>query len=234
MRAPLRLVLLSVLLFTAGCSSTPETSSPASVAPVSSIPPAAYTLAPGDTVTINFTYTPERNQNQIIRPDGNISLPVINDVQAAGLTTEALRTLLIKQYTTSGDLKNPDITVTVFAYGGNKIYVGGEVVLPGAIALVGPTTAYQAIVMAQGFRETAKRGNVMLVRRRSDGSTVSQILNMRSPTATGPGTGAALIEPRDVLFVPKTGIAQADTAVDQYFRQLIPINPSISATTANP
>src|SRR5579862_21379 len=116
--------------------------------------PLAYVLAPGDNVEVKFAYVPDLNQAQIIRPDGKISLPLVHDVPAAGMTPTELQDSLLKKYQDTA-LKSPELVVIVREFNASKIYVGGEVGLPGTQPLLTPTTVLQAILQANGFKNTA-------------------------------------------------------------------------------
>ena len=98
----------------------------------------------------------------IIRPDGKISLPVIGDVKAAGLTTEELTEKITEKL--KGFIDNPTVTVIVAQINSMKIYIQGEVARPGLYQLKSNTTVLQAISLAGGFSEWAKKDKIIIVR----------------------------------------------------------------------
>lgn len=206
---------VAMLVVIAGCLSTPPEehgSWPAYDTPV-------VKLQPGDVIQVKFTYWPELDDEQAIRPDGLISLKLVGDVKAQDLTPDELRTDLLARY---GDkLKEPDITVVVSEYATHRVYVGGEVLQPGVIPIQGKLTVLEAIMQAGGFNKTtAKLANVVVVRQR-DGKYFSRSLDLRKAIEQ-PESDTFLLEPRDVVFVPRTAIDKVDQFVEQYINQIIP------------
>ena len=98
----------------------------------------------------------------IIRPDGKISLPVIGDVQAAGLTTDELTERITAKL--KGFIDNPTVSVIVTQINSMKVYIQGEVLRPGVYQLKSNTTVLQAISLAGGFSEWAKKNKIVIVR----------------------------------------------------------------------
>ena len=98
----------------------------------------------------------------VIRPDGKITLPLIGEMTAAGLTPAALQKELTESL--SKFINNPQVTVQVQAVRSKRYYVTGEVIRPGAYPLVVPTTAFEAITLAGGFREFANKKNITIAR----------------------------------------------------------------------
>jgi len=108
--------------------------------------------------------TSERGQSKIVpvRPDGRITLPLIGDVQAAGLTVPELRYEVNRQY--AKYVRNLDTTVILKQVRSPKVFVMGEVFKPGGYETPQPVTAMQAIAMAGGLRETANADSVVVLR----------------------------------------------------------------------
>ncbi|MDY6854857.1 MAG: polysaccharide biosynthesis/export family protein [Thermodesulfobacteriota bacterium] len=98
----------------------------------------------------------------IVRPDGKISLPVIGDVQAAGLTTDELTEKITEKL--KGFIDNPTVSVIVTQINSMKVYIQGEVERPGVYQLKSNTTVLQAISLAGGFSEWAKKDKIVIVR----------------------------------------------------------------------
>lgn len=189
--------------------------------------PLAYLLQPGDNIEIKFAYVPDLNQAQIIRPDGKISLPLVHDVTAAGMTPGDLQDALLKRYQDTA-LKSPELVVIVREFNSNKIYIGGEVGQPGAQPLLTPTTVLQAILQANGFKNTARANEVLLIRQHTGGGYDWQVLNLEKALAGQDFAGNIPLAPRDVIYVPRSDIANVDVFVDQYIRQVLPIAPGVS------
>jgi polysaccharide export outer membrane protein len=130
-----------------------------------SAPPEAmedYRLGAGDKLRIDVYKDPQISQSVQIRPDGKITLPLVGDMVATGLTPIELRDRIaaqLKEYIT-----NPTVTVIVVEATSAHAYVMGEVAHPGEVALHGPVTIVQAIAMAGGFKEFANTKDVKILR----------------------------------------------------------------------
>ena len=150
------------LLF--GCASQQSNVKP-EPSVVTAIPPKPqeYVIQPGDQLDIKFFYNPEINETVTVRPDGKISLQLVDEVQAAGLKPSQLDDSLTQKY--SHELKKPMITVIVKSFEGQRIYVGGEVNRQGLIKLTGGMTPLQAVLDAGGFKETAKPEGAIVIRK---------------------------------------------------------------------
>src|SRR6266567_3591819 len=117
-----------------------------------------YILQPGDDLEIKAYNNPELSQSVKVRPDGNISLLLLDDVPAAGITPAKLGENLSQAY--SQYFRNPKLTVIVRSFSNLNVYVGGEVVNPRLLPLTGKITVSQAVLAAGGFKSTAKLQDV--------------------------------------------------------------------------
>ena len=134
--------------------------------------PPEYIIQAGDQLDIKFFYNPELNETVTVRPDEKISLQLLDDVRAAGLTPTQLDETLTLRY--APVLKEPAVTVIVRSFTGQRVYVDGEVNSPGLFNLTAGMTALQAVINAGGLRETAKpRTSCMCPRHTSPGQTSS-------------------------------------------------------------
>lgn len=202
-----------------GCGSTQAFVAPVGgpVGPTQA--PAEYRIQPGDQLDIKFFYNPELNEAALVRSDGKISLQLIDDIQAAGLTPAQLDQDLTRLY--AQELQRPTITVLVRASTGHRIYVGGEVGTPGLLTLAPGTTALQAVINAGGFRETAKPGAVIVIRKGSDNRAIPIRVDL-DPSLDGVSAeGDISLEPSDIVYVPRTFIAEANLFVNQYIERLL-------------
>ena len=103
--------ILSFCLLFISCSAVVKTSGPLENLPVSNVSPQDYKIQVGDTLDIKFFYHPELNESVIVRPDGRISLQLVHEVQASGLTPEMLRENLRRKY--EAQISKPEIAVIV-------------------------------------------------------------------------------------------------------------------------
>jgi protein involved in polysaccharide export with SLBB domain len=192
-------------------------------------PLAAYKVEIGDTLQVRFYRNPELDQLVTVRPDGYVSLPFVDDVKVVDRTPEEIDNELTNRY--RGELAVPDVSVIVTGYGAQRIYIGGEVGNVGQHPYVGGLTLYEAIDTAGGFRDTAHRKQVILIRRDANGRPVGHAFDMRQVEhGTHPGEDVPL-EPLDIVYVPRSKIATVNLFVDQYVRNLLPINPSSVANS---
>jgi protein involved in polysaccharide export with SLBB domain len=195
------------------------------------VTPAPYRIEVGDQLQVRFYRNPELDQLVFVRPDGHISLPFVDDVKVAGRTPQEVDTELTQRY--RGELAVPDVSVIVQAFGGQRVFIGGEVGSEGAHPFISGMTLYQAIDQAGGFQDTAHRTQVVLIRRGPDGMPKGHSFDLRQVEyGTHPEKDVPL-QAQDIVYVPKSKIASVDMFVDQYIRQMLPINPSsaVRATT---
>jgi polysaccharide export outer membrane protein len=130
-----------------------------------------YRLNPGDKLQITVWEEEKLKQDVVVLPDGTISFPLVGHVAAAGKTTEELVSLLrerLKQF-----IPDSEVNVRLLAATGNMIYVTGEVAHPGAFVMTRPTDVMQALSMAGGLTEFAKKNSIIVLRREADGRAKS-------------------------------------------------------------
>jgi polysaccharide biosynthesis/export protein len=135
---------------------------------------ATYTIGPGDVLRIVTWKEPDFTlESVLVRTDGKISFPLLNDVQAAGLTPMMLKDVLetgLKSYVAA-----PVITVTVTNAGSQKFYILGEVPRTGEYPIVKDLSVLQAFALAGGFTEWASKDEILLIRREGGQKKVYKI-----------------------------------------------------------
>lgn len=183
-----------------------------------------FRLSPGDAIEVRFFYNPELDTRVQLRPDGHISMALAGEVDLTNRTVlEATRDL---EAAYGRVLRTPAITIHLVSYAGQKVYVGGEVPRPGVVELPGRMTVMEAIMEAGGIRNTGRTSSVVLIRRSPDETPVSRTVSYRG-TRDRPSEAAQLqLRPYDVIVVPESRVAHLDRWIDQYIRQVIPINTS--------
>jgi len=188
---------------------------------VSSLTP--YRLQVGDVLDIRLMLNPELNEEVAVRPDGHISTTVVPDEVAYGRTVPELTAALRQDY--SHDLRNPRVSVVVKSFAPTRIYVAGEVNNPGEFITVGPTlTLSQAIARAGGYKVRGDTHNIFIIRRGP--GDVPQFFSTRfNDVVAGKDASADVrLAPYDVVYVPKTGIAEVYDWFNQYFQQFVPVS----------
>lgn len=121
-----------------------------------------YIMGPEDVIEVLVWREDDLSKEVTIRPDGKVSLPLIGDIQAAGLTTENLKETITKRLKEFID--NPTVSVIVAQINSMRIFIQGEVMTPGVYQLRNYTTVLQAISLAGGFNEWAKRKEIIIIR----------------------------------------------------------------------
>lgn len=180
-----------------------------------------YRIQIGDVLDVKFYYNPELNDSVTVRPDGRVSLQLAPEVMAAGITPNDLAGQLRERY--RGELRNPQVTVIVRSFGSQRMFVDGEVGTPGLVTLTGPLTVMQAIAEAGGMRETARVNEVLVIRRTAAKKPQVMTVNLEN-AINGTDLGQDIyVLPFDIVYVPRSPIANVDLWVDQYIRRLIPI-----------
>jgi protein involved in polysaccharide export with SLBB domain len=180
--------------------------------------PGAYIIQPGDQLDIKFFYNPELNETIAVRPDGMISLQLIDEIQAAGLKPTELDGKLTDIY--SRELKEPELTVIVRSFTRQRVYVGGEVNTPGLIVLPAGMTALQAVFQSGGFKETAEPSETLVIRKGENDKPVPIRIDLEAVLDANGGADFQL-HPDDILYVPKSAIANANKFIDQYIGGLL-------------
>ncbi|MDR3556657.1 MAG: polysaccharide biosynthesis/export family protein [Syntrophobacteraceae bacterium] len=176
-------------------------------------------LRSGDVIEIKFAYAAQFDQTETVRPDGKIELPLAGEVVVEGKTPAQLREELMKRY--SVQLKHPQLAVVVRGLYERRVYVGGEVKKPGSVLMPGEMTALEAVMDAGGFnRQTAEAGNVIVVRNIA-GNMIGMSVDLKG-ALKGERTRPFFLEPRDIVYVPRTHIADIDLWVEQHLWKLLP------------
>jgi polysaccharide export outer membrane protein len=219
--------ITALLLFTS-CSAVVKTSGPLESLPVSNVPAQDYKIQVGDALDIKFFYHPELNESVVVRPDGRISLQLVHEVQASGLTPETLRENLRGKY--EPQISKPEIAVIVRSFNAQKVYVDGEVAKPGLVPLVGSMTILQSIASAGGLKDTARSNEIILIRRGPENRPASLLVNVEKAIDGSDPSQDLSLQPADIVFVPKSPIANVNQWVDQYIRRNIPFPWSYTYT----
>ena len=126
------------------------------------VPPAGYVIGPDDVLGIVFWREKELSQDVMVRPDGKISVPLLNDIEAAGLTPEQLRERVMAQ--AQRLVEDANVTVIVKQINSRRVYITGQVGKPGPYPLSGPTTVLQLIATAGGLLEYADAEKIVVMR----------------------------------------------------------------------
>jgi polysaccharide export outer membrane protein len=158
-----------------------------------------YVIGAQDVLDINVWKEPDVSRIVPVRPDGKISLPLLNDVQAAGLTPAQLAaqvTESLKKYVT-----NPQVTVIVATINSQRVYILGEVTRPGAFPLLPGMSVLQALSSAGGFTQFAKVKSIF-IRRIENGKEAKYPFNYREVINGKRPEQDILLKAGDTIVVP--------------------------------
>lgn len=196
---------------------------------------ADYTLRPGDQIEVKLTFNPELSDRVLIGPDGRFAMPLIGRVEAEGKTTDQLAAELKGRF--GKELRDPDVAVVGREYVSQRVLIGGEVRNPGIQVLPGRVGVLEGIMLAGGFRETAELTQVALIRRTPDHKPMLRIVDLKA-ILTGAENGQDVpMLPFDVVYVPRSSIAELDLWIEQYITKVLPFDRTFNYTisrTTNP
>jgi polysaccharide biosynthesis/export protein len=204
MNSVLRIVLIVTVCGAVARAQEPSTpSTSASSVAKASAPQAPadadYKIGPQDLLRVDVWKEPDISRTIPVRPDGKISLPLLNDVQAAGLTSMQLAGVIregLTKYITS-----PQVTVTVTEINSRRVYCTGEVLKPGALSLLPNMTALQAISSCGGFTQFAKVKGIYILRVEG-GKQIQHPFNYKDVIKGKKPEDNILLQPGDVIVVP--------------------------------
>lgn len=227
--------------------------------PINLLPEFQYVLSVGSTIDIKFFYNSELNDTVTIGPDGNISLQLVGEVKAAGLSSAQLDALLTEKYSEFlespevavivrdfvlpevavtvkdfkiaeltvivKDFKLPEATVVVKSSASQKVYVGGEIARPGMIPISGMLRVLDAVIQSGGPLSTAELENVVLIRYTGLQGPDIYALNLKK-VMKGESPDI-ILKPYDVIYLPRTAIAEVSLLAKEYIHNLIPVQFNI-------
>jgi len=165
------------------------------------IPPAAaadktYVIGAEDQLHVEVWGNPALGGNFIVGPDGRISLSLINEIMASGMTREALQADIVRRLKDGGFLRDPTVTVNITAFNSKRYSILGEVNKNGNPPLVVPTTVLEALVNAGGFKDFANKKKIRIMR-----GTKTFYFNYNQVIAGKNRDQNILLEPGDVIIV---------------------------------
>jgi polysaccharide export outer membrane protein len=183
------------LIFVAGCQE-PVASAPMAQSPKGQ--PEVQTVREGDVLKIAFPGAPTLDTTQQVRRDGRITMPVVGEVLAAGLTPNGLEQELLKLY--ASQLLSKEVSVTVVS-SSFSIFVNGSVIRPGKIVSDHPISALEAVMEAGGFASTADMKAVVVIRQEG-GQTHNYSVDLKL-VLEGKQSEPFFLKPSDIVYVPE-------------------------------
>jgi len=199
---PLALIALCLLAPIAAAAQDPPRSAHAATGAAASGPrlvePEAFRIGPEDILDVQVWKNSDLSRVVPVRPDGMISLPLVNDIQAAGLTAVELRQQITQRL--SEFIPSPEVSVIVREVHSVKVAVLGNVKMPGHYEVKSPATVLELIARAQGLTEFADRGRIVVLRQ--NGTTTTRIPFNYRKVAEGSEQENFYVRPSDIIVVP--------------------------------
>lgn len=223
------IALFLAAAFLGGCANSNLPPAPRNVAPVAAVAPELppYLIQVGDILEVKMLLNPEFDQELIVRPDGMLSTTIAQNVPAYGRTPQQLQDALTKIY--RSQLSSPQLSIIVKTFTPQRVYVLGEVNSPGEFVTVGPNlTVMQALARAGGVKLTADTKGIVIVRRGAAEQPQVYAANIEEAISGKDGGADVRLASYDVVFVPRTGIAEVHKAFNQYIQQFVPASFGLS------
>jgi polysaccharide biosynthesis/export protein len=158
-----------------------------------------YVIGPEDVLLVSVWKNETLSRQLPVRPDGKISMPLLHDIMAAGLTPLQLRDKIATGLTEY--MPNPEVSVTVLEVRSYRVSVLGEVQRPGVLQLKAPTTVLEALAMAGGFRDFASPSKIVIFRKDEKGETRRLRFNYNRAVGNA-GEENLTLRSGDVVVVP--------------------------------
>jgi polysaccharide biosynthesis/export protein len=172
---------------------------PGQAVPAGVTPPSDYTIGADDVLEVIVWREKDLSAEVKVRPDGKVSLPLVNDIQAGGLTPEAFRAAVTTAVTKF--VEAPSVTVIVKQINSRQVFVMGEVVKPGTYPLTAPTTVLQLLAQAGGPTPYAKIDEIGVMRT-VDGKTTRHLFNYKEVSRGRKIEQNILLRPGDTVIIP--------------------------------
>lgn len=162
-------------------------------------PDAPYRIGREDVIDVSVWRDADLSRTLAVRPDGYISMPLIGEVKAEGMTAPELSQALARALQPM--VQEPRVSVIVREFNSSRVFITGEVARPGAYPIRGRVSVLQAIALAGGFSDFADRDAILVIRSGKDGGQIpvsySEILDQESES-----TRDVLLQPGDTILVP--------------------------------
>jgi protein involved in polysaccharide export with SLBB domain len=186
----------------------------------SSARPPEYRIGFLDQLEIRFTYHERFNEIATVRPDGRITLQNIGDIYVVGMTPSELDRTITEAY--SEFINTPEVTVFVRSFAGHSVYILGEVERPGMVDMKPNMTILQALAAAGGPVRGAKLNSIVVLRKDETGEPKASRFDLNRKAIQEAAMQDERLQPQDIVFVPKTFIANMNEFLSQVYEGLFP------------
>lgn len=169
---------------------------------------AQYKLQAEDKVEVQYRYTPEYNATAALQPDGYVSLPFVGQVKLVGLTLDQASKAIVAR--ASDRLADPEVTVLLREFVQPYFVVAGEVAHPGRFELHGQVSLIEALALSGGFKDSSKRTQVILMRKKDQETAEVRLLDMRKLMSPSNITEDITIHSGDTIVVPRNWVSRVE------------------------
>ena len=159
-----------------------------------------FIIGVDDVLAVNVWKETEVSRSVPVRSDGKISLPLVGEVQAAGETPHQLELAIAKRL--QSYISEPEVTVIVQQINSQKFNILGQVTKPGFYSLANSPTVLEALAMAGGFRDFAKKKSIYVLRQNPDGTTARLPFNYKDVIQGKNAAQNVKLQPHDTVYVP--------------------------------
>lgn len=170
-----------------------------------------YKLNPGDVIEISYRYSPEFNQSVTIQPDGFVTLEIVGELKLSELTVEQARQKILEN--ASKRLKDPEINLFLKEFQKPYFVVSGEVAQPGKFEMNQNITALQAVLLAGGFKDSAKSSQILVYRKINSDTAEVKMLNLKSVKKTSDLENDLQLQSGDIIMVPRNLVTKIERFV---------------------
>ena len=170
-----------------------------------------YLLHAGDVLDIQYRYTPEFNQTVTVQPDGFISLEIGGDVKVSGRNLEQVRNVILTKARTR--LASPELIVVLKEFQKPYVVVAGEVAQPGKLEMRERLTALQAVLLAGGFKDSAKSSQILVFRKLNADTAEVKVLNFKELKRTSDLENDLTLQAGDMILVPRNRLSKIERYV---------------------
>lgn len=223
------LALVAAGLALVGCSTTqsihPRPRDAAQFAPWSDAP-TVFRLGWGDKIKVRYLHTPELDQEVMVDPDGYVGLTAAERVLVQGRTLAEAQAAI--EQASRANLRDPVVAVSVVEAKSARIVVAGAVRTPGVYLMSARASVMELIAQAGGFRDESRMDEVVIIRQRPGQAPMLRTLDLQRFVAAGDASGSVALAPEDIIFVPRSHIAEADLWVDENITKLLPFSRSLN------
>jgi protein involved in polysaccharide export with SLBB domain len=210
-----------LLIFIASTFFLGVSSEATSAADASDVP--EYRLGFGDVIEVKFFNNERFNETVTVRPDGRMALQRMGEFFVSGMTPRELDSLITVRY--AEFIQQPDVTIFLREFGGYQVYVLGEVNTAGGYPVQRDMTVLQAIAAAGGMRDGGKLASVVIIRQKETGEIDAFKVNLKEAVKRDEEAVRdqnIYVQPLDIVFVPKTFVANMSTFMTQVYAGFFP------------